>query len=186
MMSKHNALRGQSGFTLIEMMMVVGIVGVLASMAVLQVSASRPSMIGDGGMRMITAELNSARETAISQRRQMEVTFVGNNTIRITRRNIPNGTTIMREVPFESGLTFAVLDGTPDTPDAFGNGNATIAPTIMFTTDGSLINNAGAPVNGSVFFLVPGMPQSFRGITILGATGRVRAYRWTGTKWTRA
>jgi prepilin-type N-terminal cleavage/methylation domain-containing protein len=187
MKSTHTLLRGRTGFTLIEMMMVVGIIGVLASMVVLQVSASRPSMIGDGGMRMIMAELNSARENAIAQRRLMEITFVGTNTIRVTRHNFPNGTTILREVPFEAGLTFGLVGGAPDTPDAFGNGGATSfggAATIMFSTDGSLIDNAGAPVNGTVFFLFPGMPQSHRAVTVLGATGRVRAYRWTGAKWT--
>lgn len=187
MKSTHNMVRGRTGYTLVEMMMVVGLLGVLTSMAVLQMAASRPGMIGDAGMRVIMSELNSARENAIAQRRTMVITF-GASSIRVTRNNFPVGTTILRDVPLESGLRFGILAGSSDTPDAFGNGAATSfggAATIMFNTDGALIDLTGAPVNGSVFILFPGLAQSYRAVTVLGATGRVRGYRWTGARWTR-
>ena len=180
--------RCERGFTLLEMMFVVGLLGVLASMAMFELGSARPSMLADGGMRVIMAELNAARENAIVQRRQMEITFVGANTIRITRHDIPTGTTVLRQITFESGVTYGLIEGVPDSPDAFGNDSATYfgsAQTLMFTSDGSLIDNAGMPVNGTIFIQLAGQPQSYRAITVLGTTGRVRAFRWNGTSWTR-
>jgi prepilin-type N-terminal cleavage/methylation domain-containing protein len=176
------------GYTLIELMLVVCLIGILGSMVVLQIGASRPGMIGDGGMRLMMAQLNFARDSAIAQRRRIEVTFVGNNTIQLTRHNVPNGTTVLQAVTFESGLQFGLVPGKPDTPDGFGNGSATDfqgAASVLFSTDGSLIDATGAPLNGTIFLMLPGSEQSWRAVTVLGATGRVRAYRWAGIKWTR-
>jgi hypothetical protein len=55
----------------------------------------------------------------------------------------------------------------------------------MFTTDGTLIDSNGSPVNGTVFLSIANVPKSARAVTVLGATGRVRGYRWTGLAWTR-
>ena len=49
----------------------------------------------------------------------------------------------------------------------------------MFSSDGTLIDGAGNPVNGTIFLAVPGSVRAARSVTILGATGRVTAYRWT-------
>jgi hypothetical protein len=79
--------------------------------------------------------------------------------------------------------------GLPDTPDAFGNtgpiafGTATV---IKFAPDGTLVDQSGQGLNGSVFMAIPniqGTNLSARAITVLGSTGRVRGYRWDGSKW---
>ena len=180
------ACRGASGFTLIEMMLVVCVMGIIAAMASFQIGSVRPGMLGDGAMRSVMAELNGAREMAIAQRRYMEISFVGTNRVQIIRHDLPNGTTTLRDVAFESGVQYGLIAGVADTPDAFGNSTATTfggtAP-LMFSTDGSLIDSAGAPVNGTVFVAIPTMPLSFRAITVLGSTGRVRGYRWVGSQW---
>ena len=59
------------------------------------------------------------------------------------------------------------------------------AATIMFNTEGMLVDSGGIPVNGTVFLLIPNQPGSFRAVTVLGATGRVRGFRWNGGQWTR-
>jgi prepilin-type N-terminal cleavage/methylation domain-containing protein len=178
------------GFTLIEVMAVLSVLSILSAMAALQISAARPAMIGDAGMRLVMSQLTYARDTAIAQRRQVEITFPSNNAIRITRHDIPTpNTTVLQTVPLESGMQFGLLAGASDTPDAFGNGSATDfqnAATILFGTDGELIDQTGAPVNGTVFLMFAGQAQSFRSVTILGSTGRVRGYRWTGSQWTEA
>ena len=59
----------------------------------------------------------------------------------------------------------------------------------MFNTEGMLVDSGGIPVNGTVFLLIPtdgGFQQgSYRAVTVLGATGRVRGFRWNGGQWTR-
>lgn len=182
-----NQFREEEGFTLIDVMIAVMLVGILAAMATFQIGSVRPGFEGDGAMRVVMSELNTAREMAITQRRHMRIDFVGNNTLRVTRINVPTGTTLMREVSFESGVQYGLISGIGDTPDAYGNGSATTfsASTIMFGTDGALINPAGGPVNGTVFLAKPGFALSFRAVTVQGTTGRVRAYRWVGNQWRR-
>ena len=96
--------RGESGQTLIESLMIVGIVSVIASAAVMQIGQSGPALKGDGAMRVIVAQLNSAREWSISQRRQMRVTFVPPNQVQIIRQDVPNGATILSTIALESGV----------------------------------------------------------------------------------
>jgi hypothetical protein len=85
-------------------------------------------------------------------------------------------------------VQYALVAGVPDTPDAFGR-NAAVdfggAPTLVFTSEGMLVDAAGNPINGTVFLSINGGARSVRAITVLGATGRVRAYRWNGAQWTR-
>jgi Tfp pilus assembly protein FimT len=181
-------LRDERGVSLTEIMVMVAIIGILTSMTVVQIGAVRPGMQADGAMRLIMAQLNSARETAISQRRLVEVSFPNGFWVRTTRRNLPNGTTVLSELPFEGTVQYGVQANTTDTPDGFGNSKAInfgAAATVMFNTEGMLVDSGGLPVNGTLFMLIPNQPTSFRAVTILGSTGRVRAFRWSGYRWDR-
>ena len=187
-MEMRDGSRGSdAGYSLIEMMLVVCVIGILGAMAVLQIGAARPSLEADGAMRVVMAQLNTARERALTERRQVEVAFP-NDTIRLTRREVPNGTTVLANVGMEGGVRFTTFAGPSDTPDAFGNLGAIsfgAAATVMFGSDGMLIDGGGSPINGTVFLSVPNAPHTFRAVTVQGSTGRVRAYRWNGTAWTR-
>jgi prepilin-type N-terminal cleavage/methylation domain-containing protein len=186
-----NALRrpSQAGFTLIEVMLVVMLVGIIGSMAVFQFGAARPGLVADGAMRTLMAQFSAARELAVAQRRNVQLTFdVVNNTFTITRLDEPAGTTVIAQAPFEGGVRFGVVDGVPDTPDAFGNTSATAfggAQSILFNSEGMLVDASGNPINGTVFVNIPDAAQSYRAVTVLGSVGRVRGYRWNGTTWTR-
>jgi len=177
----------EAGFSLIEMMFVTGIMGVLAGIAALQIGASRPGLLGDGGMRVVLSQMNQAREMAITQRRNMRVVFTGVNTVEVYREEVPGPTlTLVRTVPMEGGVQFLLTVGLPDTPDAFGNGTALafgIATEVKFAPDGTLVNQSGASINGSVFLAITGNSLSSRAVTVLGSTGRVRGYRWDGRVW---
>lgn len=170
-------------------MLTIVIIGLVSAMAAVQIGAARESLVGDGGMRTVLAQLNFARELSISQRRNMQLQFVGVNGLRVIRLEVPSGTTMLSSSVFEGRVEFSLTPGVPDTPDAFGNTQAVDfggALSIMFTSDGTLIDQAGRPVNGTIFLTVRGAStRSVRAITILGATGRVRAFRWNGAGWTR-
>lgn len=174
------------GYSAIELMMVVGLIGVVGSMAVFQLGQAQPVLKGDGGMRVVLAQLNTARELSISQRRQMQVKFVGANQIQIVRQEVPAGTTVLSTVDIEGGVEYAQAYGVPDTPDGFGNSSAVsfgTAEKILFNSDGTLIDQGGNPLNGTVFTAIPSAARSARAITILGGTGRIRGYRWDGRNW---
>jgi prepilin-type N-terminal cleavage/methylation domain-containing protein len=182
-------LRDQRGISLVEIMVAVAIIGVLTSMAVMQIGAVRPGLEADGAMRVVMAQLNYARETAVAQRRLVEVAFPNGSWVRITRRNLPNGTTLLADVPFEGGVIYGLWPTVPDTPDGFGFASSVYfgaaAQPVMFNSEGMLVDNAGLPVNGSIFMLIPNQAGSYRAVTILGTTGRVRGFRWNGGQWTR-
>jgi hypothetical protein len=161
-------------------------------MAAFQIGLARPAYKGDGAMRTVMAQLNTARELALTQRRFMRVEFTVGNEIRIVREEVPNGTTTVSTVPLEGGMLFGLTPGVPDTPDSFGNAGAIsfgAATQYRFTTEGTMVDQGGNPISGSVFLNWPGVGQgqerAARAVTILGSTGRIRGYRWDGRQWKR-
>lgn len=182
--------RSQRGVTLIEMLLVLGIMGVVGAMGAAQIAEARRSMQGDGAMRLVMSQFNIAREMAVTQRRNMELRFVGTNWMQIVRREVPAGTTTLFSQAFEGSVTFRIVPTvTTDTPDGFGRASAVAfgssTTSIMFSSDGTLIDQSGNPLNGTVFLAVVNVAKSQRAVTVLGATGRVRGYKWNGSDWTR-
>jgi hypothetical protein len=168
------------------MMVTLGVGAAITSMAVLQIGHSHAVMKGDAALRVLVAQLNLAREQSITQRRNMQVNFVGTNQVQVVRQNVPTGTTVLAVAAFEGGVQFGLVSGIPDTPDGFGKNSAIdfgTATSEMFSSDGTLIDQNGNPVTGTVFFRLVNAPKSFRAVTFLGATGRIRAYRWNGAGW---
>ena len=72
------------------MMVTLSVMAIVGSMGTMQITTVRRSLQGDGAMRLAMTQLNRAREMAITQRRNMEVQFVGNNWIRIVRNDVPS------------------------------------------------------------------------------------------------
>jgi hypothetical protein len=55
---------------------------------------------------------------------------------------------------------------------------------IRFAPDGTLVDENGNTLNGTVFLAHTATEvMSARALTIFGATGRVRAFRWDGHAW---
>jgi hypothetical protein len=116
--------------------------------------------------------------------------LVGTNTITLTRFEIPNGTTLLNTVPLQGLMQFTVFPTLPNMPDGFGNARAidfeSLAggPRLMiFQSDGRFVDNAGNVIKGTVFLGVPGDSTTARAMTVLGATGRIRAYCAPSAKW---
>jgi hypothetical protein len=169
------------------MVFVVGLMGILSSMAVMQMSRTRPALRGDGAMRVILAQMRTARELAISERRYMRVVFAGTNRVDVVREEVPGpATTVLGSRLLEGGMEFALVGGVPDTPDSFGATSAVafgVVTDIKFSPDGTLVNQNGQSINGSVFLAIPTVKESVRAVTVLGSTGRIRGYRWDGRNW---
>jgi hypothetical protein len=175
-----------AGFSMIEASIVIVLTLLIAGFALIDVTGITPGTIANTGLHQTVAQLRSGRETAIAQRRNIELSFPANNQIRLVRLEVPVGRTVLSTVTLESRLEFRLFGGVPDTPDGFGNGNAVSfagpAP-WTFLSNGTLVDAQGNPLNGSVFLGLANQPETARAITILGATGRVRGYRWTRSAW---
>jgi prepilin-type N-terminal cleavage/methylation domain-containing protein len=189
----------EAGFTLVEMMIVVAVMGIITGIAVVQIGASRQALIGDSAMRVVLSQMNQAKEQAITQRRNMYLTFTDGNSLQIVREEVPGPTTTtISSVPFEGGLQFLRIAGVPDlspsTPELPAVASTSLSSTaavgfgasttqIRFAPDGTLVDQDGRTVNGTVFVALPNQRLSARAVSVFGSTGRIRGYRWDGAHW---
>jgi prepilin-type N-terminal cleavage/methylation domain-containing protein len=186
------SVRDDSGFTLLEVLVVVAIMGVLTATAIMVSPSFSRHARAEGGIGQAMEALRNARETAISQRRNVRVVAVGLNALQTIREDIGaggvvTGTTLLRTVEFENRMQFRLEPDVSDTPDGFGGGlgSAVAFPSlpVMFTSEGTLVNQQGDVTNGTWFMSISGDKLSPRAITVFGATALLRAWRWNGREW---
>jgi prepilin-type N-terminal cleavage/methylation domain-containing protein len=200
--------KAEQGFSLMEMMVVVGMMAVLGAMAIMSTVSSTYSSKANNAMDGVITQLRTARQMALHMRRNVLVTITTPNKIQLTVETLP-GEAAAAAIPpsylndgAAGAAQFYVYPGLPDTPMAFGNSTAlTFTPAsggsaglqLMFSTAGSLVGTTASsgfntvgnsnPVNASIFIAIPGQQNSARAVTVLGSTGRVRSYSWTGSSW---
>lgn len=187
--------RREKGFSFVELIIVVGVVSVMTVLALPLMQNTVPSLRANAAMDQVIRLLRSARHSAISDRRITQLSFIGTNQIQLLQIPPTGGAPVPLDIPstLEGGGQFLVFATVPDTPMAFGNLTPISFtnpanpgggfPATQFLSDGSFGTAVGVPVNGTVFIGVPGKPYTARAVTILGSTGRIRAYHWDGTQW---
>jgi type IV pilus assembly protein PilA len=177
----------EHGYSLMEIMIVVCLVGIVSAMAVPVSSDFLQQRKADSGIVSAMAAITAARDRAVAERRNIQLTFVAPSTIRLSRVEVPSGVlTTVQNFQLDNGQVFQQFAGVPDTPDAFGAAavqsfSGTLP--VMFTSDGSLIDSNGDVVNGTIFLALPNQIATARAITIFGTTGLAKAWKWRGTKW---
>jgi prepilin-type N-terminal cleavage/methylation domain-containing protein len=180
--------RSDRGFTLLEIMVALGLIAVMSAIAAMVMPTALRSATADSGASRVAAVLRTAREQAISQRRNVRVAFTAPNQIVVTRVNVPaTTTTTLSTTTLESGIAFQLFVGVPDTPDAFGNASAAAfgtATSVMFTSEGTFVDQNGDPVNGTVSLGRGIDPMTARAVTIFGPTALIRQWRWNSRVWT--
>lgn len=175
-----------AGFGMTELLIVLTMIAIVGSLGIGFFRTAAQTLQGDANLRILEWQMKLAREFAINQRRAIEIRFTPPNLVRVVRRNIPNGETELSSAVLENGTHFMLFAGQPDTPDGFGRASATDfgpATAVMFTSDGMFTDQAGNPINGSIFLGQPARPMTSRALTVFGPTARVRVYRWNGGEW---
>jgi hypothetical protein len=96
-------------------------------------------------------------------------------------------------LPIQGDVKFGTFSGEVDTPDAYGIpssggiefGGISGGPTtgMQFQSDGTFTDGSGNPINGTAFVVVNGINNSGRAVTVLGNTGRIRAWKNNGSGW---
>src|SRR2546430_2234472 len=104
------AIGSRAGFSLTELLIVIAIMGIVTAIAVVQIASTRSGFKGDGAMRVVLAQMNQARELAITQRRNMRLVFTAPNAVAISREEMPwpnplgpPTLTVLSSVHFEGG-----------------------------------------------------------------------------------
>ncbi len=176
------------GFSLIEIAICLMFMCVLGGIAVLNMNGIMPGLKANKAMYQTIAQLRRGRELAISQRRLIELQFNSTNQIQLLRIEEPAHTkTLIATATLDGHCEFRKFSSIgSDTPDGFGNSSAIdfgSADKLIFSTEGTLIDESGDPVSGTVFLGIDQHPEAARAVTVLGSTGRIKSYRWAGDKW---
>ncbi|MCA1585814.1 MAG: type II secretion system GspH family protein [Acidobacteria bacterium] len=180
---------GEAGFTIIEILTAILLVGILSGLAI----GVSPSLIrtarGESGAQELDSFLKRHREMAIGRRRDIEIRFLPPNQVQSAQRAVPDppnptpAPEVLETMTFEGSIEYWSPAGVADTPDSFGNANPItlggVAP-VMFSSEGSLLDAGGNPVNATISLGVDGDPLTATAVTILGTTASVSRWRWTG------
>lgn len=190
----------EQGFTLLEAVVVIGIILVLAGFSMIQSFGSIESYRANSAMDIVAGQLRVARQLAISQRRTVQVWFDVNATPQTIRYQVQPrlgvaadvpGPMITMPLPTQTG--YMLENGVPDTPMGFGTcagaspvcigGVSGGMPTMIFTSTGQFgADQFGSTVyNGTIFLGAANKPYTARAVTIMGSTGRVRPYNYQGS-----
>lgn len=194
--------RKEQGFSLVETLIVIGIMAILASITIFKSFGTSESYQSTAAMDVVRGQLRVARQLAISQRRAVRVWFNTYSTAlepftvsyQVQARPNVNGDVAgpIMTMPLPTNTQFVMESGVPDTPMGFGTcggnspvciGGVTCCPTTMyFSSTGQFsADEFGTTIyNGTVFIGIPNQPATARAVTIMGSTGRVRPYTFIG------
>ena len=186
----------QAGFSLLEVTMVMAISLVVLGMSVIKLQPLWQQVQANSALQEVKETLREARELAISQRRTIVVKFSSGNTIKLFQVVEPANTvsaTPFLTLPLPGQAQFLTYTSEIDTPDGFGIpasggiefGGVAGTPVsgAEFQSDGTFTDGNGIPINGTIFLGLPNVPTSARAVTILGNTGRIKPYHYTGSVW---
>lgn len=178
--------RAASGFTLVELLVVVALASIFGGIAVVAITSAMTTARGDAAMAQVAGALRTGREAAIAQGRTVELRVEAPRRLRLVRIDPPDGETVLVDIGLENGARFHLEESVPDTPDAFGNADPVDfgdSETLHFLPDSSFADELDVPVNGTLFVGIPGDRNSMRAVTITGASARAQGWRWTGARW---
>jgi len=185
--------RRRRGFTMIEMVMVVVIIGIVARIAIPKLNYNRYR--ADGAGRLARILLQEAQRNAITRQSNVIVSFDSvinrfrivqdynnNDTINTTDwvqyRNMPEGAKFAK--PNWSNAVGA--DGTTPAASIAGSSLLTVSglQSLIFRRDGSASSNMTLFVSTRA-----SVPTEYRELIVTASTGRVDLYKYNGKTWIR-
>jgi type II secretory pathway pseudopilin PulG len=197
----HGKRRQEAGFSLLEVVLVMGVVLVVTASALINILPSIKTSRSNAAMELVLGEMRRAHERAVDERRIYRVTFTAPNTIQVDVGTVAViGSTITDSAPafvaaqppltLPGSVQFTVVAGIPTnplaTPDRLGAGATAIdfdqangggGTQIYFQPDGRALDAGNRLNDGVVYLAVPNDLFSSRAVSLYGSTGRTK--NWT-------
>ena len=181
---------GRAGFSLMELMVVIVMAGILASMAVSRINVTKLKVNSE--VRNMASTLTYAQRLAISLQSDVRVAFdVPNNRVRILEDQNNNGIADAGERVRVVALDNGVIFGRASAPVIPGIGAGAVSftrtlgglPAAIFHRDGSSAEAGGFYIT-SARSVAASMAIETRAVDITRATSRVTRYSYaSNTAW---
>jgi prepilin-type N-terminal cleavage/methylation domain-containing protein len=184
----HRSVFSRSGFSLVELMMVIVIVGMLTGIALPH--SGLASYQASSGARVVATALSHAQRLAVSEQSDVRVGFdLANNQIRIhedrDNDNVIDAGERVVFTPLPEGVSFG---RGPAVARAMGDETITFTrtqgglPVLIFHRDGTTSENGGVYLS-TVSGLSVGRTADVRAVEVSRATGRTSWFSYATGAW---
>lgn len=168
------------GFTLIEMLATVGLIGVISAVAATNFNTFFPLYRTRGAALQIAGDLNFARMSAVKEYRRYSFVPQAGTSYQITFTNAGGGQTVLKTVNVAADYPQVQFGKTGIANDPYGGATGAASPgaSIVFNSNGSVTNAAPIYVQPST-----GSTTNAQNVVWVTPAGRIRVWHYTGSVW---
>ena len=179
MMSPRHTCRGTRGFTLIEVLTAIGMIGVIGAIAATNFRASVPGYRARGAALEIAGDMNQARLSAVERSRIYSFVPQGGTVYEIQSTDALGNVTVVKRVNVVADFPGVRFAATGIATDPYGNAITSAVPTgaVTFNSNGTVSNAAGVYVEPTTEC------QHCQHGVVVTAAGRIRVWHHNGTVW---